>query len=82
MTKCHSACVRDAIDSLNAVRAALSGGANTVLLEAVEEAIQRLIEIEREGHSDQRTITEVLEILGDGLALLPVIVELIRRLNL
>jgi hypothetical protein len=63
------------------VRTALSGGANTVLLEAVEEAIQRLMEIERDENGDQWKIADVLEILGDGLALVPVIAELIQRLN-
>ncbi len=81
MTNRHCACVRDAITSLIAVRTALSGGANTVLLEAVEEAIQRLMEIERDENGDQWKIADVLEILGDGLALVPVIAELIQRLN-
>ena len=81
MTHRHCACVRDAITSLIAVRTALSDRANAVLLEAVDEAIRRLIASEREGHCDRWTITEVLKILGDGLALVPVIAELIQRLN-
>ena len=81
MTHSHYACVRDAITLLIEVRTALSDRANTVLLEAVDEAIQRLIASEREGHSDQWTIADVLKILGDGLALIPVIAELIQRLN-
>jgi DNA-binding FrmR family transcriptional regulator len=82
MIQDHSACVRDAIALLIAVRTALSDRANTVLLEAVDEAIQRLVASEREGHCDQWMIADVLKILGDGLALVPVIVELIQRLNL
>jgi hypothetical protein len=81
MTQHHYACERDEIALLIAVRTALSDRANTVLLEAVDEAIQRLRASEREGHSDQWTITDVLKILGDGLALVPVIADLIQRLN-
>jgi len=81
MTHSHCACVRDAIASLISVRMALSDRANTVLLEAVDDAIRQLIASEREGHCDQWTITEVLRILGDGLALVPFIAELIQRLN-
>lgn len=80
MTHRHCACVRDAVTSLIAVRAALSDRANAVLLEAVEEAIRRLVASECEGHCDQWAITEVLKILGDGLALVPVIADLIQRL--
>lgn len=81
MTHSHYSCVKSAITLLNEVRVALSGRADAVLLEKLDEAIRRLTAIESEEHVDPRMIVDVLRILGDGLALIPVIAELIQRLN-
>lgn len=74
-------CVRSAIDLLTTVSVALSGGANTVLREAVDEAIRQLTKALETENFDTGKISEVLRILGDGLALMPSIVDLVQKLT-
>lgn len=81
MTHSHNSCVRSAITLLTEVRVALNGRADTVLLEKLDEAIRRLTAIESDERVDPGMVTDVLRILGEGLALIPVIAELIQKLN-
>lgn len=66
---------------LNEARGALSGRADTVVLERLDEAILQLAVIESEQHISPGRIGHVLRILGDGLALIPAIAELLQRLH-
>ena len=79
MTQSHHVCVRNAIAGLTSVQQALSGGANAVLREKISWIIQQLEEIEAEERVDPGKIVEVLKVIGDGLALAPVIVELMQK---
>jgi len=77
----HHDCVRNAVCSLTDVSEALSGEANTVLREKIDEVIRQLSMVQETEHFDTRRISEILGILGDGLALIPSIVELVHKLN-
>jgi hypothetical protein len=77
----HHDCVRSAINLLIAVSEALSGEANTVLRERIDEAVRQLSTVQEIEHFETRRISEVLRILGEGLALIPSIVEFVQKLN-
>lgn len=77
----QKSCIRDAVLLLREVQAALSGGANTVLVARIEEVLRQLKELEKHDGIDPEKLADVLRILGEGLALIPMVVDLLQRLH-
>jgi hypothetical protein len=74
-------CVGDAVEALIEVRAALSDGTNAVQLERIDEVIRLLQASEAEHGFDAGKLADAMRILGEGIALIPAVMDLLRKLD-
>jgi hypothetical protein len=77
----NESCVSGAVQMLLELRAALSGGTNAVQVERVDEVIRLLHASERQHGFDTGTIADAIRILGEGIALIPAVMDLLHKLD-
>jgi len=69
--------VKDSLDLLRQVRASVANDSNRSLVVAIDEAIVKLELYLNEGVADPGRIGEILKVLAQGLAAIPVLHRLI-----
>jgi hypothetical protein len=74
-------CVSDAVQALIELRAALSDGTNAVQVERVDEVIRLLQASETQHGFDTGKLADAMRILGEGIALIPAVMDLLRKLD-
>lgn len=74
-------CVSGAVQMLLELRAALSDGTNAVQVERIDEAIRLLREGERQHGFDTGKIADAMRLLGEGIALIPAMMDLLRKFD-
>jgi hypothetical protein len=74
-------CVRDAVQALIELRAALSGGTNAVQVERVDEVIRLLQASETQHGFDTGKLADAMRILGEGIAIIPAVMNLLQKFD-
>jgi hypothetical protein len=74
-------CVGDAVQALIELRAALSGGTNAVQVERVDAVIRLLQASETQHGFDAGKLADAMRILGEGIALIPAVIDLLQKFD-